>query len=864
MEHNLMRGIIGVLLAALMLCGATACAEYNDRELIGIEVRNLPQEAIPVGEFDSAGIQFELQYDNGTTERKNVREDTVPEEYRHLLQEPGVHTLEFLYRGFEVSFTIELREYRNYQVRFLNALEQEVSVQTVREGLDAVPPTAEQMEVEGYRWLGTFDKDYTKIQEDKDIKGEYVQDVKAWKVVFYNGKNQIISEQTVRDGGSAVEPSESERAVEGYIWVSWDSSFTDLHRDTRVYGVYAKGYYLNYEARGEGGISSTFVSGIPLTYGTAVMLAAEAKEGNVFVGWYQDEVLVCENAEYTFTMPAQDLTLTAVFEEAGEPATPDEYFIFTLLENGTYSVRAKNRNKMPAKVVLPSSYNGKAVTEIADSYLGNGAFSMSRNITEVVLPDSISRIGNNAFLYCSNLTSITIGNEVKSIGGAAFFGCMNLTSVMIGNAVTSIGASAFCSCTNLTNVTIGRGVMSIGWEAFSGCSNLESIAVSSGNRIYHSAGNCLIETKSKKLVAGCKNSVIPVDGSVTNIENFAFRGCKSLTSIEIPSCVTSIGKEAFFECSGLVNLTIGYGVTSIGEFSFRGCTNLESITVSIDNRVYHSVGNCLIKTETKKLVVGCKNSVIPVDGSVTSIEDFAYEGCSSLTSIEIPISVMKIGAWAFSGCNGLTSVTLGNGIMSIGDYAFSYCSKLENIEIPDSITSIGNSAFYGCSGLTSLWIPAGVTSIGMGAFGGCNSLESITVCNSNRTYHSAGNCLIETATKLLLAGCNNSVIPANGSVTSIGDYAFYGCSSLTSIELPESLTSIREGAFYDCSGLTSISIPASVTVIGDSAFRDFSSLREIVYHGTKAQWEAIDKGVDWASNTNDTFKIICTDGVLDV
>ena len=660
MKHNLMRGIIGVLLAALMLCGATACAEYNDRELIGIEVRNLPQEAIPVGEFDSAGIQFELQYDNGTTERKNVREDTVPEEYRHLLQEPGVHTLEFLYRGFEVSFTIELREYRKYQVRFLNALEQEVSVQTVREGLDAVPPTAEQMEVEGYRWLGTFDKDYTKIQEDMDVKGEYVQDVNAWKVVFYNGKNQIISEQTVRDGGSAVEPSESERAVEGYIWVSWDSPFTDIHRDTRVYGVYAKAYYLNYEAKGEGGISSTFVSGIPLTYGTSVTLIAEAKEGNVFAGWYEDDILVCESAEYTFTMPAQDLTLTAVFEEAGEPATPDEYFIFTLLENGTYSVRAKNRNKMPAKVVLPSSYNGKAVTEITDGSLTRGAFFACKDITKIVIPESISRIGNYAFENCIGLTEIKIPDSVTSIGCAAFSYCIDLIIIEIPDAVTSIGDYAFEDCKGLRNIKIPDSVINIGLGVSNGCNSLESITVSNGNRVYHSMGNCLIEIETQKLVAGCKNSIIPVDGSVTSIGNMAFGVCVNLTSIKIPDSVTSIGINAFFCCSGL-------------------------------------------------------------------------------TSIEIPGSVTSIGNDAFFYCNSLTSVTIGSGVTSIGAGAFSYCSNLESIEIPDSVTSIGDRALEECIGL-----------------------------------------------------------------------------------------------------------------------------REIVYHGTKVQWEAIDKASDWDINTNDTFKIICTDGVLDV
>ena len=249
----------------------------------------------------------------------------------------------------------------------------------------------------------------------------------------------------------------------------------------------------------------------------------------------------------------------------------------------------------------------------------------------------------------------------------------------------------------------------------------------------------------------------------------------------------------------------------------------------------------------KKLVIGeiktignyaffwCSSlTSINIPDSVTSIGEYAFSGCSSLTSINIPDSVTSIGKSAFSSCSSLTSITIPNSVTSIGDEAFWSCSSLTSITIPDGVTSIGDDAFRDCSSLTSITIPDGVTSIGEGAFVGCSSLESIVVGNNNSKYYSQGNCLMEKDTNTLILGCKNSIIP--DGVTSIGKYAFYGCSSLTSITIPDSVTSIGKYAFYECSSLTSITIGNGVTSIGDDAFGGCSNLESIVVGNNNSKY----------------------------
>ena len=197
--------------------------------------------------------------------------------------------------------------------------------------------------------------------------------------------------------------------------------------------------------------------------------------------------------------------------------------------------------------------------------------------------------------------------------------------------------------------------------------------------------------------------------------------------------------------------------------------------------------------------------------------DYAFYGCSGLTSLDIPSSVTSIHMYAFAYCSGLTNLVIPSGVTTIVRNAFSGCSGLTSLNIPSSVTSIGESTFSGCSGLTSLVIPSGVTSIGESAFSDCSGLTSLVI--------PSGVTSIEKSTFSGCSGLTSFVIPS--SVTSIGESAFSGCSGLTSLVIPSSVTSILISAFYGCSGLASLVIPSNVTSIWESAFNGCSGLTSV-------------------------------------
>ena len=432
-----------------------------------------------------------------------------------------------------------------------------------------------------------------------------------------------------------------------------------------------------------------------------------------------------------------------------------------------------------------------------------------------------ARIKNGVLIkYKGKAKEVVIPSSVTSIGKEAFFGCSSLTSISIPASVTSIGFSAFDGCSSLASITIPDSVKSIGEGAFSCCSSLTSISI---------------------------------PASVTNIGKGAFNKCSSLTSITIPSSVTSIGEGAFYDCYSLKTVyyqgsEAQWKKIQIYDTTIKECKIIFFTPSQTSNSKSYQDENFIRDAQIENGVLikykgKAKEVVIP--SSVTSIGKDAFDGCKSLTSLTIPASVKSIGTWAFAWCSALTSISIPDSVTSIGMWAFSGCASLssmtvdrnnkvyrsennciierktntlvagcKNSVIPSSVTSIGERAFYGCSSLASITIPDSVTSIGYSAFSDCSSLAAMTVDSNNKVYCSENNCIIKRKTNTLVAGCKNSVIPS--SVTSIGERAFYGCSSLASITIPDSVTSI-----------------------GDSAFDGCYHLEKVYYKGSEEQWKKI-------------------------
>ena len=292
-------------------------------------------------------------------------------------------------------------------------------------------------------------------------------------------------------------------------------------------------------------------------------------------------------------------------------------------------------------------------------------------------------IGDLAFGDCKSLTNINIPNSVTTIGEGAFGYCKSLTNINIPNSVTTIGEGVFCGCDSLTSITIPSSVVTIIGNPF--CYWHGNLYNESKAFIYED--HVLFNKNKTTLIAYiAKETNYTIPNSVTTIENWAFGGCNSLTSINIPNSVTTIGEGAFWGCDSLTSINIPNSVTTIGNSAFENCKSL--ISINIPNSVTKIEGGAFSK---------CKSLTnINIPNSVITIGNSAFNGCKSLISINIPNSVTTIGEYVFSDCYSLTSITIPNGVTTIGKHAFSCCVSLTSITIPNSVTTIEDGAFYCC------------------------------------------------------------------------------------------------------------------------------------------------------------------------
>lgn len=338
---------------------------------------------------------------------------------------------------------------------------------------------------------------------------------------------------------------------------------------------------------------------------------------------------------------------------------------------------------------------------------------------------------------------------------------------------------------------------------------------------------------------------ITLPNTITSIDNYAFYSCEQLTDISFPPQLTSIGSEAFYCCSTLTRIVIPRNLVSIGTSAFGHCAKVTSIEVENGNPKYDSRNNCnaIIETASNTIVRGCENTVIP--NTITTIGNYAFDGCYGLKTMVIPNSVISLGYSAFNGCIAMTNVTIPNSVRSINSRAFSYCTSLTSITIPNTITIIETDLFYNCTSLATINLPNTIETIGSGAFYNTawyNNQPDGVVYVNQIVYKYKGNAptgtsvTINDGTRSIIReaftdckGLREIIIP--GSVREIGYRAFKGCTDLQNAVIGgsegEQRMKIQDESFSGCTALSSVTIGNSVSYLDNEAFTGCNNLKTV-------------------------------------
>lgn len=459
-------------------------------------------------------------------------------------------------------------------------------------------------------------------------------------------------------------------------------------------------------------------------------------------------------------------------------------------------------------------------------------------ISNVIIPNNVIEIEESAFTYCKNIISIIISNDITSIGASAFSNCSKLTSIFIPNSVSSIGYSAFSNCSNLALITLPNSITTIGSKAFEQCSELVSINIPSS---VTSVGNDAFGSNFAHLeyYKGCYKLK---EVHISNLEawfNISFESATSnplyyahhlylddveLTEIIVPNEITQIKDYTLYGASSITSIIMSENVLNIGDSAFYGCESLQSVTIKGDvlrigaNSFYNcynliSISIFKVKNIGNNAFFNCKklNKV-----SISNLKSWFEINFYSEYSNHHSSNPLYYGHHLYVDDKEVTEIDIPSSVIQINERVLVGASSITSITIPESVETIGNYAFGWCTGLTSLKFKnnSQLTSIGDYAFFNCSELKSITIPNS---VTSMGSCLFLNCSGLVSVELSNAV-------RNVKYATFSGCSSLISIGLSDNITNIGACAFYECSSLISIIISTSITKINSNSFYNCSNL----------------------------------------
>lgn len=406
------------------------------------------------------------------------------------------------------------------------------------------------------------------------------------------------------------------------------------------------------------------------------------------------------------------------------------------------------------------------------------------DLTEIVVPeyneDGKKVVSVGRFNGWETLKKVTLPDTIEEINQYAFYDCHVLEEVVIPDSVTRIGVEAFKNCHSLTKINIPEKVTIIEESTFENCYSLETVVI---------------------------------EGELTEIKTNSFKDCELLEAFDIPE-TTVVHHPAFSNCTFIKKVVVPEGTTTINPEAFKDYIALEELILpdSLQTLPNLALDTC---PNLKKVVL--PRTIAKRDYQIAiSLPLEFFKNCKKLESITLPENITSIDIRTFSGCTSLKTIEIPEGVTSISGYAFLDCTSLETVILPESLTFIGAYAFKNCA-LTSIDIPENVTTINEGTFWGC-ALEEFTIPKT----------MLEIPHSLLRDNTKLKKVVLHDKVVTIGYEAFRGCSSLETIELPESVKVIGGGAFAR-SGIKTFTLPKTMIDVPYNLF-DGSALTEIILH----------------------------------